>query len=151
MMNGKVVALGDYSLPTNCVGADRFKNGKRDIIDGIIEAYSRYNPNIIIYEHMISSTTSKGTKEISKIASAYGYNYVGVQLSLSDEKRLKNLRNRSGENAGEKRFDTRKKIVESATERLNKEGVTVSVYDVENLKKEEMWKVVDFAIRKADV
>lgn len=149
LSGGKIVVLGDYSANGNCLGVDRYENGKRDIIDCIMEVAITHNPEIIIYEHMLGSNTCNGTKEISDVASAFGYEYYGIYFSLSDEKRLKNLYARSGKQAGTKKFDLAKKRTERSAEMLNELGLRVVTCNVENIKKEEMWEILENAINEA--
>lgn len=150
LSGGGVVVLGDYSANGNCLGVDRYENGNKDIIDAIIETNNAYHPNIIIYEHMLSSAVSKGTCEIAEIARLCGFEYLGVQLSLSEEERFRRLISRSGKNASYKQFNKKNgRAVERATDRLRNAGLTVVVYDVENRDKNEMWRILDDAIRKA--
>lgn len=147
---GGIVVLGDYSADGNCLGVDRYKNGNKDIMDAIAEVANIYHPNIIVYEHMLSSHASKGTIEIAEMARLFGFEYLGIQLRLSEEKRLKNLLNRSGENASRKNFlrnnGTR---IDGATQRLLSAGLNVVVAEVENWSKDEMWRILDGPIREA--
>lgn len=147
--SGKIIVMGDYSANGNCLGVDRYRNGKSDIIDCIVELASAYTPDVIIYEHMMGSNTFKGTKEIAEVASAFGYDYFGIYLQLSNEKRLKNLYARAGKNAGTKHFNDRRKNAERAAERLNEAGLRVDIVNVEDIEKDNMWRIVDDAVRTA--
>lgn len=147
---GGVVVLGDYSAPNKCLGADTYPNGNKDITDAIVEVDSIYRPNVILYEHMLSSHVSKGTIEIAELAKMFGFDYFGVQLSLSEEKRFKNLIERSGENARHKNFNRiNGEYINRATIRLRNAGLNVVVVDVERYARSEMWRIVDGAIREA--
>lgn len=147
---GGVVVLGDYSANGNCLGADRYPNGAKDIIDAIIETNNTIHPSIIIYEHMFSSHSSKATIEIAEISRLFGFEYLGIQLSLSEEKRFKNLISRSGKNARYKQFHKNNgAAINRATGRLMDAGLNVVTYDVENWKQEEMWRILDGSIREA--
>lgn len=148
--NGKIIVFGDYSANGNCLGADRFHGGKSDIVDLIIEVDNVFAPEAIIYEHMLSSHASKGTIEIAQVASAFGYGYFGVQLSVSEEKRYKNLLSRSGNEAGTKTFSKNNgERINRATERLKNAGLRVTTIDVENWDKDEMWRIAENAIDEA--
>lgn len=143
-----VVVIGDYCAGGNCHGADRL-NILSDIVDCIIAIYEKYDPKIIMYEHMITSTIFKGTYETAQIVREFGYEFIAVQFRLSEEKRLKNLLNRSGDKASMKRFYSNNgKKIDSAAEKLISAGITTLRIDVDNIPKENMWKVIEYAIRK---
>lgn len=149
---GKICVLGDYAKNTNCVGLDLLhgKNGKLNIIDLIIEVDNIYNPDVIIYERLISSGSAKGTVETAEVASAFGYDYFGVQLSLSEKKRWDNLMARSGGKARTRTFNqTNGKRIDRATELLRQAGLSVITVDVENWNKDEMWRIAEDAIDEA--
>lgn len=147
---GKITVFGDYSANGKCLGADRYKNGKRDIQDAMIECARIYNSDFIIYEHMMTSHTFKGTKEIAEVARAFGYEYLGIQIFVSEEERLRRLRERSGENAGTKNFNANNlQRVERTSKMLNEAGIRVVPFNVENIDKCDMWKVVEYGIRQA--
>lgn len=147
---GGVVVLGDYSANGNCLGVDRYHGGKSEIIDAIISVEDAYHPNIIIYEHMLSSHVSKGPLEIAEVASHFGYEFLGLQIALSEEKRMQNLMCRSGGAGGTRTFNKNNgEKVSRASERLREAGINCIVVDVENTPKENMWRVLDGAIRKA--
>jgi hypothetical protein len=147
--NSNIVVFGDYSADGNCLGADRFRDGTKDIIDCFIAVCEKYNPDIIIYEHMLSSHCFKGTSNIAKIAKEFGYIFFGIQLQLSEKKRFKNLIDRSGSNASTKQFNKNNgDKVDRASEKLINAGIDVMTVNVENMKKESMWKIIDYAIRK---
>lgn len=145
-----VIVLGDYSASGKCLGADRYKNGTKDIMDAIMEICAVYSPSIIIYEHMISSNAARATKEIAKIAALFGMEYLGVQIAISEEKRAENLLRRSGANAGKKYFAKNDgRAVGRATNKLREAGCNVVVKDAENIQQDEMWRILDGAIREA--
>lgn len=145
---GKIIVLGDYSANGNCLGVDRYKNGKSDIMDCLMEVAIRYSPAIILYEHMLGSNTCAGTKEIAEVASAFGYSYYGIFLKLSDEKRLQNLYTRAGKNPGLKQFGNRAKRTERAAEMLNEAGLQCAIVNVEGIARDDMWRIVDDAVRE---
>lgn len=150
ILNGQsIVVIGDYNANGNCLGADRLDNGNSDIVDCIIAIYEKYNPKIIMYEHMISSHCFRGTYNIRKIVKEFGYEYIGVQIRLSEEKRLQNLYDRSGGKAKVKTFDRNNgKRIDIASKKLIDAGVDMIIVDVDNIPKENMWKVIEYAIRK---
>lgn len=149
VLRSGIIVLGDYSLDANCLGADRFNGGTQDIIDCLIAVYEQYNPNIIIYEHMLSSLSFRGTNIIAGLAHEFGYEFFAIQLQLSESKRWQNLMQRSGSEAKSKNFDRNNgERVTIACEKLKKAGIEVIQIDVQNIKKENMWKVVEYGIRK---
>lgn len=152
--HGKTIAvIGDYAKPTNCVGCDslRYRDGssatKKLIAESIIFAYKIYNPDIIVFEHMLSSQLFKSTDEIAKVAKICGYEYYGVQLKVSEKEREKRLYSRSGLSAKKKNFYSYEKRVRRATEMLLEHGYFVSIVDVETLEQHNMWRVVDDAVK----
>lgn len=149
ILNNGVIVFGDYTIQANCLGADRFKNGSKDIIDCFIAVCEKYNPNIIIYEHMFSSHTFKCSYEISQIAKEFGYEYFAIQLQVSEQKRRRNVIARSGSNASMKRFDSNNgKRVDAASKKLMDAGIYVLQINVDNMKFENMWKILEYGIRK---
>ena len=149
ILNNGVIVFGDYTIQANCLGADRFKNGSKDIIDCFIAVCEKYNPDIIIYEHMFSSHTFKCSYEISQIAKEFGYEYFAIQLQISEEKRKNNVIKRSGENASLKRFDSNNgKRVDAASKKLIDAGIDVLQINVDNMRFENMWKILEYGIRK---
>lgn len=150
LTGGNIVVFGDYAKETSCCGTDCYPDGKMSIMDAFVEVCSVYDPQIIIYEHMLSSTTTKGTIEISELARLYGREYHGALLVISEEKRLRNLEERRGKPGKTRTFDSKNgKVAYDATMRLKKAGLPIDVYNVENMKKEDMWRIVDGAVRKA--
>lgn len=151
LSGGKIVVLGDYEREANCLGADRFKNGMRDIIDSVMEISNRFAPKVILYEHLISSLATRGTKQVAQVAEALGYDFWAVTLLLSEEKRLANLHARSGDDCGLNTFDKNNvEKVRRMSENLAKNGLNVIPINVDGIRKENMWRIVDYAIRQAD-
>lgn len=147
MDGGKIVALGDYTL-SGCTGCDRFKGGSKQIKATVKEAIRRYNPDILIYEHMLSSTCSKGTKETAEIGKTFGYEYKGVQLMCDDASRFERIEKRSGKKARTKNFVSNGNAVVSATRHLNEAGYRVKTVDVSNIPKADMWKILDEVVNE---
>lgn len=147
MDGGKIVALGDYNL-SGCTGCDRFKGGSKQIKATVKEAIRRYNPDVLIYEHMLSSTCAKGTKEIAEIGKTYGYSYRGIQLACDDASRLGRIEKRSGKKARTKNFVSNGETVVRATKHLNEAGYSVKVVEVSNTPEAEMWKILDEAVNE---
>lgn len=148
--NGKnIVVIGDYASTKKCTGCDplRYRNGtsatKRLILESVVAACRIYNPDIIIYEHMITSQVFKATKEIADAARVFGFEYLGIQLRCSESKREQLLAERSGVLAGVKNFSSHSQRVNRATEMLNEAGYVVKVVNTENFQKKDMWKIVD--------
>lgn len=148
--NASIIVLGDYSVNGNCAGADRFPAGQGDIIDCVIAVAETYSPEIIIYEHMLTSHVFRGTNNIASVAREFGYEYLGVQLYLPEEERYRRLLLRSGENAGSKNFNHNNgDRVDAATDKLVNAGYDVIRIDASAVKRENMWKIVEYGIRKA--
>ena len=143
-----VIVLGDYNAKGNCLGTDRYNNGSKDIIEAIVESYYRYYPDVIIYEHMLSSHLFRSTKSIIDIAEVYGFDYLGIQLALSDKKRADNMRMRNKKSILPKHFD-KQLGVNRSTQMLQEAGFTVVVENVDNIRKEDMWRILDDRVRKA--
>ena len=152
---GRIVVLGDYSKKINCTGVDSFrrKDGSacknETIWNSIIGVERKYDPEIIIYEHMLTSNTFKGTKNIADVGRMLGYEYFGVQLFRSEESRLSLLKGRSGASAGTKSFSTNGKRTNRATVMLNEGGYRVKTVNVEKIAKNDMWRVIENAIEEA--
>jgi len=150
--SGRIVVLGNYANKSNCTGTDplRFKNGKsatkKLIAQSITQIYRQYNPEIIVYEHMLTSQLFKSTKEIADVGRSFGYEYFGVQLYLSEKKRESLLEKRSGARARKKRFSDAARRVNRSTEMLNEGGYKVIVRNVERTEHDSMWKVVQDAV-----
>lgn len=144
-----IVVLGDYSKTSNCLGPDRFKNGTKDIMDAISCVYEKYNPNLIIYEHMISSHLFRSSYEISKLCNSYGYDFCCIQLYCNESVRLERLVNRSGTSAKTKNFEKNNgDRVLSASYKLKKAGINVKVINTECISIDDMWRIVDCAVRQ---
>ena len=151
----KIVVLGDYKNNKKVTGLDNLRNKekkflcKADIKEMIFEVNKIYNPEVIIYERMLSSLTFKGTKEIADYSAVFGYEYLGVQLFCSEKTREFLLYKRSGVLAKKKNFYGRGKIVDRATEMLNDNGYFVWRKNVENIDEKDMWRIVDEALRSS--
>lgn len=153
--DGEIIVLGDYGNPANCTGPDRFrkKDGQsatKNTLRALVrETALRYKPRIIIFEHMLTSQLFKSTAEIAETGRRLGYEYAGYQLWRSEDSRAQMLFNRSGAMARTKNFHVNAKRVNRATELLNAGGYNVEVVNVGAVKAEDMWKVVDGAVKKA--
>lgn len=146
---GDIVVLGDYSANGNCLGPDRFHGGKADIMDCIMAVADKYSPELIIYEHMLTSLVFKGSYEIAQVAMGIGYNFFAVQLELDERIRLSRLRKRSGKGAGTKTFSRNNTTrVSIASDKLQANGIDVIRINVDGMRPDEMWKVVEYGIRK---
>ena len=150
LTGGKIVAFGDYSLGSGCLGADRFRNIKSCVMDLIAEVDGIYAPNFLIYEYKIGSHLYKSTKEIIQVGEAYGYGYIGVFLELSERERYERTVTRRGTNSPMKRFKGEQLQCKRSCEHLVQDGHRIFTVETEKIRKEDMWKVVDFAIRKAN-
>jgi hypothetical protein len=152
--SGNIVVLGDYSKPNKCTGTDalRVTGGsvrKADVCEMVREICKKIQPECILYEHMLSSQLYTYTKEIADVAAQYGYEYKGIQLWSDDATRMKKLEARSGSNAGTKNFYLHGERTNRATELLRQNGYAVTKLCVTNIKKEDMWRIVENAIQKA--
>lgn len=150
----KAVVVGDYEKTANCTGTDALRCGgkacgKWDLCELIEEIANKYNPDCIIYEHMLSSQICQYTMDVAKAAEKHGYSYMGVQLWTDDDTRLRNLHNRSGTKAKTKNFIQNGKNVNRATELLRQNGLTVIKVCTTEIAKEDMWRIVENAIQKA--
>lgn len=150
--DGKIVVLGDYSNQNKCVGADTFKNGKFDIVEAVLFAAERFSPEKIIYEHMISSKSAKGTAEIASAAKfAGGYEYFGVLLSCRDDERRARVVKRSGANSGFKQFyKNTNAMAIHALENVGKKGLRTKIVETDNIALEDMWRIVNDVVRETD-
>lgn len=150
----RAVVVGDYEKTANCTGTDAlgFKGKtfrKADLCELIAEICKKYNPEYIIFEHMLSSTICQYTMDVAKAAEPFGYNYLGIQLYTDDDTRLRNIQNRSGAKAKTKNFIQNGKSVNRATELLRQNGLTVVRYCTTEIAKDDMWRIVENAIQKA--
>ena len=150
----RAVVIGDYEKTANCTGTDALRCGgkacgKLDLCELIQEICKQYNPEYIIYEHMLSSQICQYTMDVAKAAEPFGYSYLGIQLWTDDDTRLRNLFNRSGTNAKTKNFTQNGKNVNRATELLREKGYTIIKVCTTEIKREDMWRIVENAIQKA--
>ena len=150
LTGNKIVVLGDYSLSSNCLGVDRFGNLKSNIMDCIVEAEGLYKPEAIIYEYKLGSHLYKSTKEIIELGKAYGYQYIGVFLKLSERERYERIITRSGIKARTAKFKGEQEQCKRSCIKLEQDGHKIVTVDAERINKEDMWKVVDYAVRKAN-
>lgn len=129
--NGEIVVFGDYKKSANCCGADTYSNGKADLMDVFIEVCNKYDPDVIMYEYMLSSASSKGTIELAELAKLFGRHYYGVLFVISEERRLKNIEARRGKPGKPKTFDTSNvKRTISAAHRLKDAGLFIEIVNV---------------------
>lgn len=154
VVNNGIIVLGNYKKKVNCTGVDAFrkKDGasgtKETIWNAIIAVATKYEPEIILYEHMLTSQLFKSTKEIADVGRMLGYEYYGYQLYRSEESRMRLLMARSGVKAKTKNFNVHSKRANRATVMLNEGGYPVKVVNVENVAKENMWSIVENAIKE---
>lgn len=152
--DGSIVVLGDYSRPVNCTGTDLFhrKDGssgtKETLWNSLIAVARKHNPQIIIYEHMLTSQLFKSTKDIADVGRMLGYEYFGYQLFRSEDSRFDLLKKRSGAKAKTKNFFQNSKRVNRSTVMLNEGGYPVKVINVEAIPVENMWSIVENAIKE---
>ncbi len=146
VLENNVIVMGDYGKRRTCLGADTYKGGMKDIMDCFVEVVNEYHPNAILYEHRLSSLSGRSTLELIKLAKAYDYSYFGLFLEISEENRKRNMYKRSGK-IGKKFY------AENASYRiannLKKSGVNIEILNIDEYKKEDMWRIVDDAVRKA--
>lgn len=150
----RAIVIGDYEKTANCTGTDALRCGgkacgKQDLCELIREICKKYNPDYIIYEHMLSSQICQYTMDVAKAAEDFGYTYMGIQLWTDDDTRLRNLHNRSGTKAKTKNFIQNGKNVNRATELLRAKGYNIVKVCTTEIEKENMWRIVENAVQKA--
>ena len=144
-----IIVIGDYERKAKCTGVDILhrKDGSSiktsTICNAIIAIEREYKPERIIYEHMLTSQTCKGTTKIADTGIALGFEYLGVQIYCSEQSRLMRLEDRSGYKAKTKNFSAHSARSNRATEMLNERGYLVKRVNTENIKRDEMWKIVE--------
>lgn len=151
--NGEAVVLGDYERTVNCTGTDALRCsgkvcGKKEICELVAAICRKYNPEIILYEHMLSSQVCQFTKEVAETAAAYGYEYKGVQLWADSSIRLGRLEKRSGQKTGTKNFKVHEIRTNRATELLRENGYEVIKVNTTDIKREDMWRIVENSVKK---
>lgn len=144
VLDNGIVVMGDYRKKRTCLGADNYKDGSKDLQDALFEIVSQYRPRAVIYEHKLSSTSAKSTKELIKLAEALNYEYHGVYFKISIENRKRNMYRRSGK-LGKKFYHDHTLQI---TNNMIRDGIDVEIIDVDEYEVEDMWRIVDDAVRK---
>lgn len=140
-----IVVLGRYDKLNG--GCDLFKN-KNHVMNTLMYVLKNIRPKLIVFEGILYGVTFKMGEEVNKLAKMYGYHYTGITLYRSKENGMKILKERNGDAFfNENHFLQKYTASLIAYKKLLKSGIDVRLINTDNIKKEDMYKIIQDNIR----
>ena len=141
--NNEIIILGTYQTEKKCCGCDADYENRDHIIRTLHFVMKKIKPQTIIYEGMIYGKTAKMAIDVSNLCKILNYKYVGIYLYRDFESCIELLEER---NEGKKyNIYSVKQTYDccyQAYTNLVKRKANIKKVDVNNIKKEDMGKIL---------
>lgn len=140
-----IVVIGPYSEKTG--GCDRFSS-KKYINETILTVIKAMNPETIIWECFIHSTTFNMGREQAEMLKNYGYEYKTILLDIDPKTALKRLYLRNGgSKINEENLYNKVQMCQRALKKFEASGIETKTVDTTRMARQDMWKIIDEAIQ----
>lgn len=137
-----IVVLGRYDKEIG--GCDLFKKGTKQVYGTIVHCIKNWQPKIIVYEGVILSTLTTFTRTVYNTVKAYGYKFVSLYLHRKFDNIIKLLEKRNGgASYNINNIISKYKGCFSSYKSCKKRGLPVKKIDVDGIKFEDMYKVLE--------
>lgn len=147
MTDGRKYVLGWYKPHSNSEGLDSLDVDKEEFKLFFHWFLAKYNPEVVVYEKQIWSTTYKLTAQLREIAIGKGHGFVALVMLIGYDQALNRLFARNGGNIGNlDNFDGRYKQVYRTRRALARAGVCVYDANVESIERSRMSEIIPTVI-----
>lgn len=140
---GRVIICGAYD-GTRGSGVDKYKGGKQ-LVPTIAKVIRTYYPDTVIYEGYVFSTVAGVNKKIAQMARDYGYQWVGIYLSLTLKEQESNLEERYNRTdyLDITKVEQQNEVIRRATRRMLQSGEAIRKVNISGYPKPKMAQIIE--------
>lgn len=143
-----IIVLGDYSKD-GCCGCDVEFSNKVELFDTILWFVKNVKPKYLIFEGLIYGVTFEFSYKLKKYLEKNNCDYKAIYLTSDIETIVDRLKERNkGKEVNYEHLVGKYQSSEKAYYKLKINNVDIVKYDVKNIKKEDMFKLLEVEINE---